>query len=533
MKKAFRHLLATLLALAMVCALAAPVFAANANMSNFRYSYYRIFKGDVIDKSGSNIISNVQWATGIDGATLLAALKADGTIGSKFQTCTDAKDVVNVIKNENWSDSDDKMIALARFFEAKRSSLEFISDASAGNGTVQFTEGGYYLITHDRGPYIATAGNFPVLYLARAGENITITPKNVYPTVKMQIEDLHQDGTSTFSDTYADLPINQSFKVKMTATVPKDEAYKYYACDYPITLTCEMPLSTDFEHFDSVKITSNSFSKTLTSGEYTESSDTSNSYEMRYSITINDFKTYTSTVFGTEDITIEVVLSAHLNTNCSAYYQTYSGPSSAWMYASLKYPADPTELGTPTTFVSTDKNNVSVDAYTYGIKVNKVTDQNAPLPNAKFRLYTDADCNYELKLAADTKNAANYYPVTTGEGVAMVSPADGKFSISGLDEGTYYLKEVETPAGYNTAEVATLTFNAEQTNGGSTITLTPSGELQTDPTSKDMTVTIVNKSGVVLPSTGGMGTTIFYVVGGLLMVGAAVLLVTKKRMQKN
>ena len=116
---------------------------------------------------------------------------------------------------------------------------------------------------------------------------------------------------------------------------------------------------------------------------------------------------------------------------------------------------------------------------------------------------------------------------TTTTGVDLVTPSDGLININGLDAGTYYLKEIKAPDGYNTlTEPVTLTIAAEHTETSIKVGL---GTVD----SGTMTKIVINNSGVVLPSTGGMGTTIFYVVGGLLMVGAAVLLVTKKRMQKN
>ena len=107
------------------------------------------------------------------------------------------------------------------------------------------------------------------------------------------------------------------------------------------------------------------------------------------------------------------------------------------------------------------------------------------------------------------------------------TPNNGRFSIIGLDAGTYYLKEIEAPAGYNMLKdpievVITATVDGATNTG--TATVTPA---------VDGTVKVENKTGAELPSTGGIGTTIFYVVGGLLVVAAGVLLVTRKRMSKS
>ena len=118
---------------------------------------------------------------------------------------------------------------------------------------------------------------------------------------------------------------------------------------------------------------------------------------------------------------------------------------------------------------------------------------------------------------------------------------DTIFTFSGLDDGYYRLTETKAPEGYNKLEspieftisathdenssdpkLTDLTGNV--TSGEATFTSSLTGE-----TDGSLTTNVVNKSGTQLPSTGGIGTTIFYVVGGILMAGAAVLLITKRR----
>lgn len=98
------------------------------------------------------------------------------------------------------------------------------------------------------------------------------------------------------------------------------------------------------------------------------------------------------------------------------------------------------------------------------------------------------------------------------------------FNIIGLDAGTYVLKETSTPAGYNTCAPINIVISAvhKENTDEATVKLDLTG-------SENMTNAVINKSGSSLPSTGGIGTTIFYVAGGVLVVGAGVLLITKKR----
>ena len=104
----------------------------------------------------------------------------------------------------------------------------------------------------------------------------------------------------------------------------------------------------------------------------------------------------------------------------------------------------------------------------------------------------------------------------------ITTPDDGKFTIQGLDSDTYYLTEKEAPRGYNKLKgpIAITIDNAGNVKLGETPVA--NGEVQVE-----------NKTGAEMPSTGGIGTTVFYVVGGILAVGAAVLLVTKKRLERG
>ena len=117
--------------------------------------------------------------------------------------------------------------------------------------------------------------------------------------------------------------------------------------------------------------------------------------------------------------------------------------------------------------------------------------------------------------------------------IVTVSNADS--TIEGLDEGTYYLEETEAPVGYNKLtepiEVE-ITATTSVTSGSETVQYKNSSETSYTPAT-DATVKVLNNAGTQLPSTGGIGTTLFYVIGGGLMAVAAVLLVTKKRMNSK
>ncbi|MBQ1433622.1 MAG: LPXTG cell wall anchor domain-containing protein, partial [Ruminococcus sp.] len=145
------------------------------------------------------------------------------------------------------------------------------------------------------------------------------------------------------------------------------------------------------------------------------------------------------------------------------------------------------------------------------------------LAGAGFRLY-DSTGNTEIGLIYDSTLSA-YRPVKSGEAATEMTSAatTGKFDIKGLDAGTYVLKETTVPSGYNKCDDITITIGAvhEENTGGSTAKLTFSGSSATN--------NIVNNKGSALPSTGGMGTTLFVVGGGVTMAAAGIYLVSKKR----
>ena len=213
----------------------------------------------------------------------------------------------------------------------------------------------------------------------------------------------------------------------------------------------------------------------------------------------------------------------HLNEN--AEVTTASGTTSNKNTVYLEYSNNPNADGSGSTGKTPDE---TVYVFTYQITNTKykdgVKDENV-LKGAEFKLYKNKECTDEVKLVL--KNGT-YYPASASEnGVTMVSGDDGKFNIKGLDAGTYYLKETKAPDGYNTCDTIVININASHKEDAAKVG-------QVDLTgSQNMGNAIVDKSGTTLPSTGGMGTTVFYVVGGGLMAVAVVLLVTKKRMENK
>lgn len=144
------------------------------------------------------------------------------------------------------------------------------------------------------------------------------------------------------------------------------------------------------------------------------------------------------------------------------------------------------------------------------------------LANAKFKLYTEATCSDD-KIVKLKGNGSNHYIVDeSSTDNILTSPENGEFVIRGLKAGTYYLKEIEAPKGYNLLAKPIEVNLSTAPNGSGQITIYQDNN-------KVDKIKVENKSGTILPSTGGIGTTIFYIAGALLVLISGVVLIAKKR----
>lgn len=543
MKKVIKKLLAALLAVAMLCAMAIPAFAGTEGDITTWHSFsaFQIFKGDV---EGNDIkdfkISNVTWGSNIadNPAAFLDQLKADSTLGTQFHfiDATDANTAQKVLEViSKWDDSDANSIAFARFvchylYPDANAKPKPAVEGGGGSDHIHFDEAGYYLVV-DTTPFnpgdFDHAYNSFLLMVTHANWNVPITPKAEKPSVKKEVFDNfdNQDGTSTgVFGSSADHAINEKFQFKLTATLPAstDHAYDYYDT-YAVCFKDTLSEGITYDGPDSVVIKSNKNTYNITDTlKYTINTDnleTQNYFE----VNIPDVKACAKDAgFDLNDgATITFTYTAHLNEK--AYVNIGSGSTDNKNSVQLKYSNNPRPgdyWGT------TPKSEVYVFTYQLNNTKRAEKEDGTPLPGAGFRLYSDADYKNEVKLYQDGEF---YYPIKDAtdknkEAVEMKSAANGQFNVKGLDAGTYYLKETTTPADFTPCSVippVTITAN----HNGNHVELD----------SSKLSTTIINKKagGITLPSTGGIGTTLFYVVGGGLMVAAIVLLVTKKRMENK
>ena len=514
----------------MVCAMAIPAFAENSEGdvdSHHTYSAFQIFKGDV---EGNNIkdfkISNVDWGSNIitNSEDFLAQLKAAERIGGQFEGATTAQDVLKVISR--WHDSDDDSIAFARFvchyLYSNDANPTYVVRAGSNALTIPEAKAGYYLFVDttdfSKDDSYHSYNSF-LLMVTKGNWNVPITPKAEKPTVEKKVYD-NPDGTSTGGfGSSADHAINEKFQFQLTATLPDstNRAYDYYD-KYSVIFHDTLSEGITYDGPYSVVIESNDITYTITDpSKYTINTDKLDSQNY-FEVEIPDVKTCVAGLDLNKGATITVTYTAHLNEKASV--NTAGGGTSNINKVYLTYSNNPQDES------SIGKTPESTPVYVYTYQLSNTKRQNTvdgpALAGAGFKLYSDAECNNEVGLYQEGEF---YYPIKDATGkkaVEMISGENGQFNVKGLDAGTYYLKETITPAGYDTCGVTPVTIKADH-SGNDHVNLEGSN------------LTIVNKKagGITLPSTGGIGTTIFYVVGGGLMVAAIVLLVTKKRMENK
>ena len=484
-----KRVVSTLLALVLVLALAGTAAAAGEGsitidnaVKGKTYTIYRIFDLDSHseDYQALNYKVSAKWA----------AFFAEGAEGLNY---VDIDELGYVTWKENASVADFAAKAIAF---AKAQNIANDGQKTADSSTVAFTglDLGYYLVQSDLGALCSLDTTMP---------SVTIKEKNSEPTVEKKVK---EDSTGAFGETN-DADIGQTVEFKTTITVVDGQPKGYVLHD---TMSAGLTFNkTTVEVKIGERILTADTDYTLVTEGLTDGC----TFEVRFIDDKDENGNATGSHALKPNDVVTVTYSATVNEK--AVIGGEGNPNTT----KLSY----TEGSTTTNETKDSQTRTYVwefDVLKYTMKDNAET----PLAGAKFVLYKTVDGkNYYVK-ATDGKVTG--WTETKAEGTVFETPANGSFTISGLDADTYYLEEVEAPAGYNKLAAPvkvtiTATINATTNVGTATVTY---GENSTG------TVKIENKTGVELPSTGGVGTTIFYVIGGLLMAVAVVLLVTKKKM---
>lgn len=507
MKKAMKKLMAALLAVAMVCAMAIPAFAAGGtevpgskvDVTKHSFEAYQIFSA----KLDSGKLTDVEWGNGVKGTELLAALKTATTLGD-FSTCKNASEVADVLSKFN----NEQATAFAAFVAKSHLTIT----KTEGTGTITLPSSGYYLIkdvTPVEGQY--DASNLTLLLVSGA-ETVTPKVKTDIPTLQKKVKDKNDStGTTTGWQDSADYDIGDTIPYQLTATLGDVSNFDTYYVEFVDTM-----VHLTYNNITSVKVGD----KTLNAGEYTPSWDhTSKTLK----VSIDNVKAHSAT----NGSKIVVEYTATLDAN--AVIGSTGNPNEAY----LIFSNNPNGEGKGQT--QPDKNIV----FTYKVVANKVDQDNKPLSGAAFALFKKLPAVPTDGTSHIMEGDDAYAPVKELNVGANGEVADKElttFEWTGIDDGEYMIKEIITPAGYNSIEPIKFTVTADhqiEADDPKFTALTGGDDFTGEVSTGTLTTKIENRMGSTLPGTGGIGTTIFYVVGGGLMAAAAILLITKKRMENR
>lgn len=510
------------------------------------YSAYKIFNGKVeVEEGKEGKLTEISFAKTDGFDAFLAALKADKTIGSKFASAGTVAEVANVLSGFSNKSAEAKAFA---DFVATHATL--LAAPVTGQGSLTLDSDGYYVIIETG----ATGGNdyartSYILTQYDASKGAEIAVKSAAPTVDKQVYD-NDDKAATGDNNgwgeSADHAINESFQMKLIATIPNDEDFAAYKA-YKVAFHDTYNKGITFEGIASVKVAGETVNAGEAKTDYQLASNTTN---RTLDITINNIVpaiTAASKKLGTDEITVEVIYNVHLNEDAATVNASASNLSTSYENVNgvyLEYSNNPNWNGSGTATPGGDESTGEtprdyVWVFTYESNNNKVDDANKPLTGAKFQI-KNGDTVIKLVdkgngeyVVADQSSA-----LSTSEGASpkivdtMISTGtDAKFNIKGLDAGTYTLVETAAPQGYKVAADTVFHISATHAEdkteqgadkGTAAVTLA-TGE------GNSLNHTIKDSSSSKLPSTGGMGTTLFVLGGGCMAGLAGIYLISKKR----
>ena len=510
--KHIKKLASLLLALVMVFALATTAFAdetttysitINNSAEGHTYEAYQIFTGDLVEKDGTKILSNIVWGSGISEAGQTAL----GDAAAKAETLKTEDDAKAFAK------------AVAPYLTTAAGSTNTVTD---GKYVISGLAAGYYLVKDQDGSLTGDSDSYTE-YIIQVVGNVTATPKSDVPEVEKKVKDTNETtGETTGWQDSADYDIGDSIPFQLKATLADNvSSYTTYKVVFHDTLSKGLTYNNDAKVY---------IGGTETNG-FTVTATVNADGTTTLTVSCDDVKALDA---GNSSV-ITVEYTAKLNEN--AVLGSAGNPNKVY----LEYSNNPNKSESGENHETGKTPEDTVIVFTYQTIINKVDSENKPLTGAAFKLE---------KLIKGKDGAADTW-TTVKE--FTVDETTTSFTFSGLDDGQYKLTETKTPAGYNTIDPIYFVIEATHDATADTPALTvlkayltdENGNKKTevkdgetvnidlgtvDLTAGSITTTVVNKSGSALPSTGGIGTTIFYVLGGVLVLAAVVLLVTKKRM---
>ncbi len=485
------------------------------------YEIYQVFTGDL--DTTTNTLSNVKWGKDVNAFTYATKDKTDNEEAKSSNKASEIAEYLATKDNDSTVAKDFAKKAINNVKSGSKS-----EEAIATDGTATFTNltAGYYVVKNTS---VADDESYTEYILQVVG-NVSVANKANVPEFEKKVKDTNDTtGTTTDWQDSADYDIGDviPFRLKGTIADNYDEYSTYYYAFHDQEET-----GLTFKEITSVYVMNGTQKKELTADQY-EVKTTGLSDGCSFEVVFNNLKDLTDESGATivnKDSKIYVEYTSTLNN------QAVLGNQGNVNQAKLEFSNNPNGEGKG----NTPWDNVIV--FTYKVVIDKVDDSNQPLTGAEFTLTKkvakkDSDGN--------VVNGQDGKPEYDAKTVAVVKSDEGtKFTFKGLDDGDYILTETATPAGFNTIDPITFTVTATHeivwTTQNRTDVLTDlkgdkvTGEITftSDKSDGSLTATVINKKGSVLPSTGGIGTTIFYVVGAILMIGAGVILVSRRRVNK-
>jgi fimbrial isopeptide formation D2 family protein/LPXTG-motif cell wall-anchored protein len=491
-----RRLLGLLFAATLMLVMSTGVFAASnetytitvdTTEGGHTYEAYQIFIGDM---SADGVLSNIEWGSGVTEAGK-ALYKTAEEAAEELEKGTNS-DAVTFAKK------------IGQYLTIPAGT---VTSASGGNYSISGLPAGYYLIKDKDASLSSDANSAYTRFMLQVVKDVTIDPKSSTPTVVKKVKDIDDSNASDTTNNAwmdsADYDIGDDVPFQLTATLPNNVTYyDTYKLVFHDTLSKGLTYNED-------SISVQLGSSVITSGYAVtteENADGGTALTIEFGNILSQSK-----VNDSEKLIIEYT--AKLNEN--AVIGSAGNPNKVYLEYSNN-PNNTSDIG------KTPEDLVTV--FTYQLVLNKVdTDGNA-LAGAEFKL-TKKLSNGSTKEITATKNT------------------DGTvFTFTGLDDGIYQLDETTTPDGYNTIDQIIFNIDAEHSVTADSPALGEvEGEKEADSPGNVsltnvngvLTGNITNKKGNLLPTTGGMGTRIFTIAGSILILGAVILFVTKKRMDMN
>jgi len=502
MKKFFSILLAVM----MLMTIAAPVFAAaetgsitlknisiesdNTLTDGYRYDIYKLLDLSYSKVNGTEAYSytvNADWVdffkdngSADPDALDYVSIDADGYV--KWNT-TDDDDTVAAFAKMALKYAQDNGITPTASSDDLQTNPDIMIDSS--NSTLVFNnlELGYYLIDSNVGVLCG---------LTTTNPNAEVTVKNAAPTLDKRVKEDDVTDRDYWSD-HNSSGIGEEVQFRVAINVHAG-AQEYILHDH---------LSDGFTFKEVTRVEHIPFSGTthdLDPAQYSTtvpSSCASTGLDCTFEVHFDD------AIFDKLETNDKLVVYYTAILNTSADVTTAGNPNTAYVeYGEGHFTAP-----------------VSTTTYTFAFDLLKVNEQNTKIDGAAFKLYDSATGGNEIflmKISDDLYRVATTDEISGAAYAIKVYAKDGKVRIEGLDNGNYYLEEVETPEGYNTLssrQKVTISEGNLEENAGTA-------------------VTVINKTGSVLPSTGSTGTALFIILGGMLALGAGVVLFARQRMSK-